>query len=507
LIGGSDEFDYFRISPGSGADKCLQVRVTFSDSLAQLSEAALSIYDAETDALVTQGWPDGNSVLARLPGAVDGGEYFVRVQRLYNSFRKIPYSLEMNTFTGYPLQIEARLDDGGKLKDASFDLRGGMFIDQRTLVSNDQGLTPPLMLEAGEVLNIECFRYGYNIDRSTQRIEMPAAPLTVAFEGDSILGPDSLEPNETSAATLGELPLEFHASFAKLGDYSDKYSFDAPAGTGLHVRILPGDQGGNHYAINVYDGTNTYVDGTSFNDVLDTWFSTGGGGTMRIELHGNGTDSEYEVELSSGTAHPIVGSVFYELTPLAGARIYEPTFDRKADVSAGGNFNLGLFPPGTYTLYCSAPGYVMENPSYTVTVTEEQEGYVDIWGAGLTHPDATEPNDTGLTAYLLTDNTALASKFAPSLGDTSDWYKLESNFIGGYSAVIEINYQPWQKDPTVEFYTDPLGSPLASATCSGVGYQRLIYPLRGLPPDAMYIRISGQPCDYTVKMSAQLYLF
>ncbi len=503
-IGGVDENDWYRVSPGSAADTCLEVQLNWTDTGLGGGEAVLSIYDADAPGFpVATGVASGTGARARLMTNIDGGDYLIRVARFFNARRKVPYSLKTSAINAYPLQVEARLDNGGKLRNAVFDYQSAAFDDRQSLTTDEQGLTPARYYKPGEIVNVECRRYGYNINRNTRRLVMPAEATTLSFVADALAGPDSLEPNETTAAAAGELPLEIHASFAETGDFSDFYSFEMPAGEKLHLHFFPSDQGSSSYSVNLYDSTEAYTDGQVIHGITDTWLETGAGGLMRLELYGNGRDSDYELELSSGIARHINGTAFDQATPVKGARVYEASQKRTADVDDSGSFDLGVYPPGDYQLQLVAPGYSLMDGQQTATVTAVADGNVAFHAEANLYPDFTEPNNDGMTAYSLVNDNPIVSNFAPGLGDSADWFKCDTGLIGGYLVVIEVTYLPWHKDPSVSLYSDPLAAPLASANCSQVGYQKISYPVLGTGPATVYVKIDGQPSDYVVKVDIQ----
>jgi hypothetical protein len=444
-VGGGDGTDCFKCTPAVGT--ALGVVITDPGIGPNFGRYSVSVYDDTFNLISAQAVVNGAIVC--VPTALCNGNVvyvIVGVDTYKNQVQT--YGMQVLTVPNpVKFQAAARVNATDLLPGARFQYFDSSFNRFLPLTADATGLTAPVYLSGGDILHIDCYRYGTSHNRQTQIYTLPPSDNVLYFDVPD-LGHDALEPNDDAAGPLVEqaLPATINATLDYNSDYYDNYKL-AP-GDGKPFKVSVSNAGGCRFYYSMYDSTASYVMGGLAKDGSTFYVPNDGlsGQRLALSIDSSGTRSfGYTLNVATGDAYRITGTVKDIGAMAMDSRL---TLLETGDTANSYNFSGGtydfakLYPPGNYTVAVFATNYDPGNNTQSCTLSNA-DAVVDFSNLAPMNHDALEPNDDSGSATP----AALATDYTCSVGagvDFADYFKIALS-TGDRVRVKLTPQDPWQQ--------------------------------------------------------------
>jgi hypothetical protein len=422
----SNDFnDFYSFTPGAGQGFSIQAE--FPGGTRALTGHSLALFDSDGDSL--DFYRTSENLLFFIPQIEATGEtYYVSVS-LSGNGPSVPYNLYIKAYE--PAVFRAGIEIAGELaQDARFNIHNEDFEYRFTRNTSDDGLTLPLYFEAGDVLNVECFRFGLTENRQTRRITLQPGENELLFSAAD-WGTDSHEPNNDEENLVELLqPLEITATLSNESDDRDYYRIGNPGNQVLRIAFSC-DPPYGEFDVDVTDPFGEDIASFEFDGSGELYFQPNNETYLDLRFNAENSEFEYTFELSALPAYLVSGVVTdEENNPIPGVRIVMLGNPKATSTNANGEFSFGLMPPGAYTVAYVSPDY---SPYYGTVQGEVENQPLFFTIDSLTESDGDdyEPNNDPSSAKVVAINDDYVAECGGLLtGDTVDWYRISSPAAG-----------------------------------------------------------------------------
>ncbi len=396
--GGMDTKDYYKLTPAAGLG--LRAAIDFPKDLELDNTLELELLD-NTQAPIATSTVTPAGARLRMGGLTSGQPYYLRVQVGGPGGRRVPYTLKVETFAAHKLQLGVRLLPNTPLSSGCFIVHDATFDSYDQLpVDGSAGLTGALYYAAGEQLNIECYRYGMSIDRTTRAFSMPASDTTLYFDVPAFTA-DHLEPNEDlfSAPALA-VPTSIDATVSALSDPVDGYRLDPDTARPFKLTLTTPTPGIGCQLVLLDEGgvVEAYATGRS-GDTL--YLPNNGNPGQQLQLWQFLGDTPYTLEVATADAWVVSGTITDTLAqPVGDATVINLTTGEQWHTDSNGKYGTRPLPPGNYNFLVYQAGFGPNPNTAPVTVTNAA---VQLNFSNLLYinGDAYEPNDDQGQAFTI----------------------------------------------------------------------------------------------------------
>ena len=418
-VGADDPKDYYSIAPPAG--KALRIRADV-----ELFEASnflgLTVYDeSENHVALSDRGQTGTYIIPNF--LTDGGIYYVEA-RLEDG-QRLGYTLEIEAYDPVVLQLGVRV--GGILvaSEARFFVHDEHFDHMMELDTSDaSGLTQAIYFPAGEIVNIECDRFGIPADGLTRRFTVPASATQLLFESPD-WGADEHEPNNGSTA-LPQMtaPFTVNATADLFTDAREHYRIVNPQ-FGTYSLVFNGspDSGGISVSVLNSQGEEFYSK-DSVKNGEKIYFRASGGSFIDLHLLVLSSDCNYSLTVELAPAFRVFGTV--EGDPgdtLFDRNVIVAQTGERISTEIDGSYQTELLGPGQYRIICFNVGY---DPTYVDQTIEIVDDDVEVNFSGLVPlvQDNYEPNNSDATAHIIELDTKYNASCRTGI-DSLDFYRIE----------------------------------------------------------------------------------
>jgi hypothetical protein len=267
---------------------------------------------------------------------------------------------------------------------------------------------------------------------------------------------DSNEPNDTLVlAKPLSYPVDVTATLSGEEDQDDYYDFQSSS---LDLRVaITADVPGVEFTLRLApEGSFSSISTGEIRGSGECYLRTDSSGAYTLHVETYDYQGEYRLEITDSVAYKISGTMdhgkpgeSYYSAPI----INLTTLDIATPISGTGEYVLGYYPPGTYSIIARMANHTM-SPSAPVDVVITNADVELDFTATYNNVDAMEPNDTDDTAGLITlpadfnATTDYENTIDPE--DRHDWYTFTAASDGLLRVTLSRN---WLHPPN-NFYCD-----------------------------------------------------
>jgi hypothetical protein len=492
-VGGPDTVDYYKISPASG--KGLRVRVNLATD-SQNYPLSLALLDSSFNYASANFGFDATGEEVRLSDPTNGNPYYLSVQTPGDS-RLFQYSISVEEYDPFVLNFSASFG-ASPLGNAKIQLRNDAGLSFGSVTTDPTlGTAPGLLCKDGEVILSEFFRYGVNIDRSTQETVINGAAVTVAYNADPALSMDSHENNDSvfNPGPPLTLPASLQATVDPDYDFLDHYKFTTSTGDPIKVTVNSNEAA--RFYVELFDSTNNYLGGSYANVGTDLFLATTGAGDYTVRVSQPGGPAQYTLDIDTGAAYHLKGSVLYNSNPISQAIVYCTELDKAMYVDGiTGLYDFGVLAAGTYTLSVYRAGYTPDQASQQGVITNA-DATVNFTLSINGSADSNEPTDDTKAGASgpLTSGVETSFHTVGDGADSSDWYK----FTAQAGQLVDVQVD-WLKSyyPNLSFdVQDSVGNYIGGAFVFNTDQAYCTF--KAPANDTYFIHVVGGATSYKVK--------